>query len=518
MSQFSYSFCLSLFHSLWQCALLLVIYAAIQPLMRKQLPSFKRNILYSLLLIQVIISCITFFIYYSSSLNFYKELVEANLSGLLVKQPLIEEFAPWILLVYAVVLFIKSVSLTYSWYRFKKLCSSTMVKPSIELKLFTIKKANEFGIYRKVNLWFSDAVSTPLTFGFLKPVILMPVALLNQLSVAEAESLIIHELTHIKNNDYLLNWLLVITETIFFYNPFIKIIASKIKLEREKNCDIQVLQFQYPGIKYAETLLKAARFKSNINSFPLAAVFKNKQLLQRIHFFTKDQNLVFTRKKHSAVSLSVIILALLLNVFVLTQIKNINNGNHNDAFIPQIPHIALDGMVPEFNNEAMNVAKTTEPVSKIVLDNNQPGILQQQYLQLKAALAKMNEAKAYEAIPDENIEADYAVPAVNVIEENNEDVDVENQSSTPVNVCTAVNVHPAVSPIAKIQPDEKEVIITEECSGSSQAITKAYKVKLKDGKWKDELMYVIKEGKKINDSIIVNLKDSIRQLAVPSMQ
>ena len=263
---------------------------------------------------------------------------------MVLQQPFIEKMAPWIIALYTSVIFFKSMLIVYNWYRFKKICRSTFIKPSIDLKLFTFKKANEFGITRKVTLWFSNAVSTPLTFGFLKPVILMPVALLNHLSIADAESLIIHELTHIKNNDYLLNWLLVIAETLFFYNPFVKIIARKIKLEREKNCDVQVLQFQYPVIRYAETLLKTAKFRTNINFFPLAAVFKNKQLLQRIHFFTADQNLVFSKKKYSALSLPAIIAVLLINLFILTQVKNHNpEKNITLSAIPQIARVSTGG-------------------------------------------------------------------------------------------------------------------------------------------------------------------------------
>ncbi|MFT3911600.1 MAG: M56 family metallopeptidase [Ferruginibacter sp.] len=480
MSQFSYCFCLSLFHSLWQCALLLVFYSAIQPVIRKQLPSFKRNVLYGLLLTQVIISCLTFFIYYSGSLDLYKDLIATNFSGLVLQQPLIEKIAPWIIALYTSVIFFKSMLIVYNWYRFRKVCKSTFIKPSIDLKLFTFKKANEFGITRKVTLWFSNAVSTPLTFGFLKPVILMPVALLNHLSIADAESLIIHELTHIKNNDYLLNWLLVITETLFFYNPFVKIIARKIKLEREKNCDVQVLQFQYPVIGYAETLLKTAKFKTNINFFPLAAVFKNKQLLQRIHFFTSDQNLVFSKKKYRAVSLPAIITVLLINLFILTQIKNYNR--EKDITLSAIPQITQPNAVGRDGIPAASISGIISDVASIPKK-----IMNEQVLAMKERLKEINESsRAIEAeaanIAMENLEVAYAMPVINE------------------------------------QTEEKEVIVKEEASGTEEAVTKAYKVKLKDGKWKDELVYILKERKPIivTDSICY-LKDSVIRY-VPAMQ
>ena len=73
-------------------------------------------------------------------------------------------------------------------------------------------------------------------------------------------------------------------------------------------------------------------------------------------------------------------------------------------------------------------------------------------------------------------------------------------------------------PVINEQTEEKEVIVKEEVSGTDEAVTKAYKIKLKNGKWKDELVYILKERKPIvSDSIITYLKDSVVKY-VPAMQ
>ncbi len=477
MSQFSYSFCLSLFHSLWQSALLYVLYLAIQPIVKKQLPAFKRNILYALLFSQVIISVFTFFIYYTNTSNFYRDIIETNFSALLIKEPLLEKYASWITTIYTLVISFKTVQLLYNWHRFKQLCNTTLVKPTVDLKLFTLKKVHEFGIHRKVTLWFSEAVSTPLTFGFLKPVILMPVALLNHLSIQDAESLIIHELTHIKNNDYILNWILVISETLFFFNPFIRIISNKIKLEREKNCDVQVLQFRYPVINYAETLLKTAKFKTNINFFPLAAVFKNKQLLQRIKFFTVDNNLVFNKRKYGTVSFSAIAITVLMNLFILVQIKNHKTTIVSDTITPMMT------LQPAFKTSSAPTPEASETFSAQA--SGLTKTLDEKAAALHLELKKVNtDAKAIseEALrmANEELQASYAIPVVNV------------------------------------EPEEQDVEVKEESSGTNESVTKSYKLKLKNGQWKNELVLVIKEGKPKLDSICV-VKDSIVSF-IPAMQ
>src|SRR5262249_18703553 len=152
----------------------------------------------------------------------------------------------------------------------------------LDMKLFTQEKAFQFGINKKVAVWLSNSINTPLTFGFLKPVILLPVALMNNISTKQAETLIIHELVHIKMNDFLLNWFMIAAETIFFFNPFVAFICKRIRLEREQHCDVSVIAFNYQPALYAEALLKAEQIKRMIPDLQLAAVSTRKQLLHRI--------------------------------------------------------------------------------------------------------------------------------------------------------------------------------------------------------------------------------------------
>ena len=74
MGNFSYSFCMSLLHSLWQAALLMLVYAVLEAGIKKHAPAFKRNLLYVLLLTQCILAITTFFVYYTGETSFYEKL------------------------------------------------------------------------------------------------------------------------------------------------------------------------------------------------------------------------------------------------------------------------------------------------------------------------------------------------------------------------------------------------------------------------------------------------------------
>lgn len=472
MGQFAYGFSLTLLHSLWQSALLLLVYIVITLVIKRQLPSAKRNLLYLLLLAQLMVSIITFWIYYSGSEKLYEPLIAMDYAKLFTAQPLFQTIAPWMLYLYLLIVAYKSIFLVYHWNKFKVNFRHTWIKPSIDLKLFTLVKAYEFGIRRKVSLWYSNAISTPITFGFFKPVILMPVALLNQLTLEEAETLIVHELTHIKNNDYLLNFILIVSDTLFFFNPFIKIIAGRIRLEREKNCDVQVLHFKYSSLTYAETLLKAARFKPKSRAFQLAAVSRNKQLLNRILFFTSENNLKFRKNNYNALTYLLILVVLCINLFTITEIKR-DRTQSNFAYIPTMtPGYNADEVYSFFTDKALAVA--APQVEKIMnaIENGGPA--------LENDLKKL--------IPsDKHLEL-LAAKALEEVQ-----VDEENYA-----------IHAAVTEA----DDTKELIINEENSLSGKSITKVYKMVFINGQWVAQPMWMFTESKLKKDSIQL-MKDSI---------
>ncbi|MBK7099331.1 MAG: hypothetical protein IPH58_14625 [Sphingobacteriales bacterium] len=71
------------------------------------------------------------------------------------------------------------------------------------LKIYTLNGSSWLGIKRKVKIFISDIATSPLTLGWLRPMILIPLAAINNLSTQQVEAIILHELAHIKRNDYL---------------------------------------------------------------------------------------------------------------------------------------------------------------------------------------------------------------------------------------------------------------------------------------------------------------------------
>lgn len=143
--------------------------------------------------------------------------------------------------------------------------------------------SKKLNIKKNVSLELAERVFSPFTAGFFKPVIIFPIAMLNRLSPEQVEAILLHELGHIKRNDYLFNILHKIIETLLFFNPFIWLLSKAIRREREFACDDLVMEYTTDTKQYARALLHIAESNLNHCAFGLAASGNDKYaLLTRI--------------------------------------------------------------------------------------------------------------------------------------------------------------------------------------------------------------------------------------------
>lgn len=172
----------------------------------------------------------------------------------------------------------------YRFHHTRQLLKADMVKASPELRVFLQQAAGRMGIKKDVLLRLSAAAEAPMTLGFWKPVILLPLSIVNHLSLQQTEAILLHELQHIKRNDYFINILMACADVVLFFNPFARWIAQAIRRERENSCDDLVLQFRYDPALYASSLLVLEQQRSaGLDHFAVAATGnKTPALLHRV--------------------------------------------------------------------------------------------------------------------------------------------------------------------------------------------------------------------------------------------
>ena len=125
------------------------------------------------------------------------------------------------------------------------------------------------GVGRKVAFLSSHQTLVPFTFGWLRPVVLIPTSLLTQLSPEQIEMIVLHELAHIRRHDYLWSLGQSVAEIVLFYHPAYWYIARVLEREREFACDQMTVDVTQQPETYARTLLDIASTKAT--AFGLAA-------------------------------------------------------------------------------------------------------------------------------------------------------------------------------------------------------------------------------------------------------
>lgn len=116
----------------------------------------------------------------------------------------------------------------------------------------------EAGVTREVRLLSSSVVSTPLTWGSISPVILLPEDALDW-SQEHRRVVLRHELAHVARRDSLAQLLAGFVCALYWFHPLVWMSERRLRAECERACDDRVVSLGTPPTEYASHLLEVAR-------------------------------------------------------------------------------------------------------------------------------------------------------------------------------------------------------------------------------------------------------------------
>ncbi|MCF8223553.1 MAG: M48 family metalloprotease [Bacteroidales bacterium] len=168
--------------------------------------------------------------------------------------------------------------------RIKKLATLSLPQEWEQRIDLVRKKVN---LKKNIRVLQSATVSVPMVAGYFKPVILIPLSALAHIPAGQLEAIIAHEMAHIRRNDFFVNILQTIAESVLFFNPATWYLSSLMRIERENCCDDIALKAGYNAFDYARALLSVQNF-SQEKYYGQVAIFnkKNNKLLERIKRIT----------------------------------------------------------------------------------------------------------------------------------------------------------------------------------------------------------------------------------------
>jgi beta-lactamase regulating signal transducer with metallopeptidase domain len=97
--------------------------------------------------------------------------------------------------------------------------------------------AARMGVGRRVVLGLVDDLTSPVTAGWWRPVVLVPASLASGMAPQLLEALLAHELAHVRRHDYLVNLVQSAIEILLFYHPAVWWLSHRIRVERELIAD-----------------------------------------------------------------------------------------------------------------------------------------------------------------------------------------------------------------------------------------------------------------------------------------
>ena len=135
-----------------------------------------------------------------------------------------------------------------------RLYEGGLAAPASRWQEVAARLASRLGLLDAVRVVESRLVGTPTVVGWMRPIILLPVAALANLTPAQVEAILAHELAHIRRHDYLVNLLQSLGETVLFYHPAVWWVSGRIRAEREHCCDDVAILVSGDRVGYASAL------------------------------------------------------------------------------------------------------------------------------------------------------------------------------------------------------------------------------------------------------------------------
>lgn len=170
--------------------------------------------------------------------------------------------AAWLLgVLFMVFLFCRSQK------RISRLKRSALPVQNITVRTIYEECVSELNIKRSISLSSTAFLKSPAAAGFLNPGIYIPLQLISDMDETQLRYIFLHELSHYKHRDSLMNYLVNLYSILYWFHPIIRYALKEIHNDCEIACDESVLSMlaQKEYKEYGMTLIRFAEASSHIS-------------------------------------------------------------------------------------------------------------------------------------------------------------------------------------------------------------------------------------------------------------
>lgn len=224
----------------------------------------------------------------------------------------VDPLLPWMVITWSIGVLLLSMRLLGAW-AFTQHLKHRLLKPVPDWLSTQFNRLRELlGINKLVRIFESAAVESPIAIGWLRPVVLLPACAITGLSPEQLDTILAHELAHIRRHDYLINLLQSLAETALFFHPGVWWISARLRDEREHCCDDIAISACGHELEYAEALAALAERRHHTAQFALAAT--GGSLLGRIQRILAGSGPAVPVSRPAAAFAGVLMISLLVTV------------------------------------------------------------------------------------------------------------------------------------------------------------------------------------------------------------
>jgi beta-lactamase regulating signal transducer with metallopeptidase domain len=140
------------------------------------------------------------------------------------------------------------------------------------------------GVRFSVRVKITERAVSPAVCGMLHPIILLPRALVEQLTSTQMRAILLHEVIHLRRGDVWVNCLQALLQIVYWWHPLLWLANARIRHAREEAVDDAVMQkLRNDADAYAPTLLQVAKLvmQRPVTSLGLVGILESHSSLRR---------------------------------------------------------------------------------------------------------------------------------------------------------------------------------------------------------------------------------------------
>ena len=226
-------------------------------------------------------------------------------AGVATTERLVSKSLPWIVGFWMVGVLFLAIRLIVRTVGTSRLTRERVIEVEGSWHRVIARLQKKLAIRQKIAIFESTLVEVPTVVGWIRPVILVPTSVFTGLTYRQIETILAHELAHIRRFDALVNFVQSIIETLFFYHPAVWWISGRIRIEREYCCDDIAIDVCRDRVAYARALTFLEESRTEVPAGAVAAT--GGPLLERIRRIAGAEE---RDRKTSSIAALVIVLML----------------------------------------------------------------------------------------------------------------------------------------------------------------------------------------------------------------